>query len=216
MNLTITYYMSQIEQRRRQPRDDMISALTEADLVTPTGEVRKLDDLEVMGMLALISNAGNETVARMLGWAALVLDEYPDARREMAEDPSLISAGVEELLRYEAPSPIQGRYVTRDIELHGTVLPEGAKLALLTGSAGRDERKYPNPDTYDIHRSIDRHVTFGYGAHFCLGAALARMEGNVALAEVLRRFPTWEVDRSAVTYVATNTVRGPSSAPVSL
>jgi cytochrome P450 len=216
MNLTITYYMSQIEQRRRQPRDDMISALTEADLVTPTGEVRKLDDLEVMGMLALISNAGNETVARMLGWAALVLDEYPDARREMAEDPSLISAGVEELLRYEAPSPIQGRYVTRDIELHGTVLPEGAKLALLTGSAGRDERKYPNPDTYDIHRSIDRHVTFGYGAHFCLGAALARMEGNVALAEVLRRFPTWEVDRSAVTYVATNTVRGPSSAPVTL
>src|ERR1019366_10612204 len=124
-----------------------ISALTEADLVTPTGEVRKLDDLEVMGMMALISNAGNETVARMLGWSALVLDEYPDARREMAEDPSLVSAGVEELLRYEAPSPIQGRYVTRDIELHGTVLPEGAKLALLTGSAGRDERKYPDPDT---------------------------------------------------------------------
>jgi cytochrome P450 len=215
MNLTMAYYFSQIEQRRRQPRDDMISALVEADLTTPEGEVRKLDDLEVIGMLALISNAGNETVARMLGWASLVLDEYPDARREMADDPSLIAAGVEELLRYEAPSPIQGRYVTRDIELHGTVLPEGAKLALLTGSAGRDERKYPDPDTYDIHRSIDRHVTFGYGAHFCLGAALARMEGNVALAEVLRRFPTWEVDRSAVTYVATNTVRGPSSAPVS-
>ncbi len=97
------------------------------------------------------------------------------------------------------------------MELHGTVLPEGATLALLTGSAGRDERKYPDPDTYDIHRSIDRHVTFGYGAHFCLGAALARMEGTVALAEVLRRFPSWEVDRSAVTYVATNTVRGPSS-----
>jgi cytochrome P450 len=215
MNLTMAYYFSQIEQRRRQPRDDMISALTEADLTTPEGDVRKLDDLEVIGMLALISNAGNETVARMLGWASLVLDEYPDARREMADDPSLIPAGVEELLRYEAPSPIQGRFVTRDIELHGTVLPEGAKLALLTGSAGRDERKYPDPDTYDIHRSIDRHVTFGYGAHFCLGAALARMEGNVALAEVLRRFPTWEVDRSAVTYVATNTVRGPSSAPVS-
>ena len=212
--LTIGYYMSQIEQRRKQPRDDMITALVEADLTTPEGEVRKLDDLEVMGMLALISNAGNETVARMLGWAALVLDEYADARREMADDPSLIPAGVEELLRYEAPSPIQGRYVTRDIEMHGTVLPEGAKLALLTGSAGRDDRKYPNADIYDVHRSADRHVTFGYGAHFCLGAALARMEGNVALAEVLRRFPAWEVDRSAVTYVATNTVRGPSSAPV--
>jgi cytochrome P450 len=215
MGLTIGYYMTQIEQRHAQPRDDMITALVEANMTTPDGEVRKLSDLEVMGMLALISNAGNETVARMLGWAALVLDEYPDARREMADDPSLIPAGVEELLRYEAPSPIQGRYVTKDIEMHGTVLPEGAKLALLTGSAGRDERKYPNPDTYDIHRSLDRHVTFGYGAHFCLGAALARMEGNVAIAEVLRRFPAWEVDRSAVTYVATNTVRGPSSAPVS-
>jgi cytochrome P450 len=214
MGLTIGYYMTQIEQRHAQPRDDMITALVEADMTTPDGEVRKLSDLEVMGMLALISNAGNETVARMLGWAALVLDEYPDARREMAEDPSLIPVGVEELLRYEAPSPIQGRYVTRHVELHGTVIPEGSKLALLTGSAGRDERKYPNADIYDIHRSADRHVTFGYGAHFCLGAALARMEGNVALAEVLRRFPTWEVDRSAVTYVATNTVRGPSSAPV--
>jgi cytochrome P450 len=214
MGLTMGYYITQIEQRRKQPRDDMITALVETDLTTPDGEVRKLTDLEVMGMLALISNAGNETVARMLGWAALVLDEYPEARREMAEDPSLIGVGVEELLRYEAPSPIQGRYVTRDIEMHGTVIPEGSKLALLTGSAGRDERKYPNADVYDIHRSADRHVTFGYGAHFCLGAALARMEGNVALAEVLRRFPTWEVDRSAVTYVATNTVRGPSSAPV--
>jgi cytochrome P450 len=216
MNLTIGYYISQIEQRRLQPRDDMITALTEADLTSPDGESRKLDDLEVMGMLALISNAGNETVARMLGWAALVLDEYPDARREMAQDPDFIPAGVEELLRYEAPSPIQGRYVTRDIEMHGTILPEGAKLALLTGSAGRDERKYPDPDTYDIHRPIDRHVTLGYGAHYCLGAALARMEGKVALTEVLRRFPAWEVDRDAVTYVATNTVRGPSSVPVSL
>jgi cytochrome P450 len=213
--LTINYYMTQIEQRRRQPRDDMITALVEADLVPPEGDVRKLDDLEVMGMLALISNAGNETVARMLGWAALVLDEYADARREMAENPSLIPAAVDELLRYEAPSPIQGRYVTRDVELHGTVIPEGAKLALLTGSAGRDERKYPNPDTYNIHRGADRHVSLGYGAHFCLGAALARMEGKVALTEVLRRFPTWQADRSAVAYVATNTVRGPSSVPVS-
>jgi cytochrome P450 len=211
---TISYYMEQITLRRSRPRDDMITALLDADLETPEGEVRKLDDLEVMGMMALISNAGNETVARMLGWVALVLDEYPDARRQLVEDPTLIPAGIEELLRYEAPSPIQGRYVTRDVELHGTVIPEGAKLALLTGSAGRDERKWPNPDTYDIHRRIDRHVTFGYGAHYCLGAALARMEGKVALTEVLRRFPTWEVDRAAVTYVATNTVRGPSSAPV--
>jgi cytochrome P450 len=214
--LTINYYMEQITQRRSQPRDDMISALLDADLETPDGTVRKLDDLEVMGMMALISNAGNETVARMLGWTALVLDEYADARRQMVDDPALIPAGIEELLRYEAPSPIQGRYVARNVELHGTLIPEGAKVALLTGSAGRDERKWTNPDTYDIGRRIDRHVTFGYGVHYCLGAALARMEGKVALTEVLLRFPTWEVDRSAVTYVATNTVRGPSSAPVRL
>jgi cytochrome P450 len=212
--LTAAYYLSQVESRRRQPRDDMITALLEADLETPHGGVRKLHDDEVMGMMGLISGAGNETVARLLGWVAVTLDEYPDARREMAEDPSLVPLGIEELLRYEAPSPIQGRYVTRDVEMHGTVIPEGAKLALLTGSAGRDERKYPDPNTYDIHRSIDRHVTFGYGAHFCLGAALARMEGRVALTEVLRRFPTWEIDHGAVTYVATNTVRGPSSVPV--
>ena len=212
--LTIGYYMAQVAERRRQPRDDMITALVEADLATPDGEVRKLEDVEVMGMLSLISNAGNETVARMLGWAAVVLDDYPDARREMAQDPSVIPGAVEELLRYEAPSPIQGRCVTRDVEMHGTVIPEGAKVAFLTGSAGRDERKWPDADTYDIHRKIDRHLTFGYGAHFCLGAALARMEGKVALTEVLRRFPAWEVDREAVTYVATNTVRGPASAPV--
>jgi cytochrome P450 len=214
--LTFGYYHAQVEERRRHPRDDMITEMAQADLELPDGVVRKLDDLEVMGMMGLISNAGNETVARMLGWAALVLAEYPDARREMAEDPSLIPSGVEELLRYEAPSPIQGRYVSRDLEMHGTVIPEGAKMALLTGSAGRDERKYPNADTYDPHRTIDRHLTFGYGAHFCLGAALARMEGKAALTEVLRRFPSWEVDRDSVTYVATNTVRGPSSVPIQI
>ena len=127
MNLTIAYYISQIEQRRREPSDDMITAMLEADMTLPDGEVRKLDDLEVMGMMALISNAGNETVARMLGWAALVLDEYPDARREMAENLDLVPTGIEELLRYEAPSPIQGRYVTRDVEMHGTVIPEGRR-----------------------------------------------------------------------------------------
>ena len=216
LGLTFAYYHAQIDERRRAAREDMITEMIHADLELPDGTVRKLDDLEIMGMIGLISNAGNETVARMLGWAGLVLEEYPEARREMADDPSMIAPGVEELLRYEAPSPIQSRYVARDVEMHGTVIPEGAKIALLTGSAGRDERRYPEPDRYDIHRPVDRHLTFGYGAHFCLGAALARMEGRVALTEVLRRFPSWEVDRDAVTYVATNTVRGPSSVPVRL
>jgi len=215
MGHTITYYMEQIALRRENPTGDMISAMLSADMTTVEGEVRKLDDMEVVGMLALISNAGNETVARMLGWASLVFEEYPDARKEMVENPELIPTGIEELLRLEAPSPIQGRYAAKDIELHGTTIPEGSKVALLTGSAGRDERRYPDADVFDLHRKAERHVAFGYGAHFCLGAALARMEGKVALEEVFRRFPEWSVDRSAVTYVATNTVRGPSSVPVS-
>lgn len=214
--LTFAYYHEHVQKRRKDPQDDMITEMLEADMELPDGTVRKMDDLEVMGMMGLISNAGNETVARLLGWTSLVLADFPDARRAMAEDPDLIPQGVEELLRFEAPSPIQGRYVTRDVEMHGVTIPEGSTLGLLTGSAGRDERKYPNPDVYDIYRKIDRHVTFGYGAHFCLGAALARMEGRIAIREVLRRFPTWEVDRDKVTYVATNTVRGPSSSPVRL
>jgi cytochrome P450 len=214
--LTFAYHAEQIRRRRAEPADDMVSALLEAEVELPDGSSRKMEDIEVMGMMSLISGAGNETVARLLGWTSLVLAENPDARREMVNDPLLIPGGVEELLRFQAPSPIQGRYVTRDVEMHGTTIPEGAKLALLTGSAGRDERKYPDPDTYDIHRALDRHVTLGYGAHYCLGAALARMEGRVAMDEVLQRFPTWEVDLAAVTYVATNTVRGPSSVPVHL
>ncbi len=216
MGHTVTYYLEQIALRRKNPTDDMISAMLEADMTTVDGEVRKLDDMEVVGMLALISNAGNETVARMLGWASLVFEEYADARKEMVENPDLIPTGIEELLRLEAPSPIQGRYAAKDVELHGVTIPEGSTVALLTGSAGRDERKYPNADVFDLHRKTERHVAFGYGAHFCLGAALARMEGKVALQEVFRRFPEWSVDRSAVTYVATNTVRGPSSVPVSI
>ncbi len=214
MGLTIGYYISQITQRRAQPRDDMITALVEADLTTPDGEVRKLDDLEVMGMLALISNAGNETVARMLGWAALVLDEYPDARREMAEDPSLIPAGVEELLRYEAPSPIQGRYVTRDVELHG-IVPARRFDPRPADRLGRTRRAQVPRPRYVRHPPLDRSSRDLRLRRPLLPRRRAGPDGgHVALAEVLRRFPTWEVDRYAVTYVATNTVRGPSSVPV--
>jgi cytochrome P450 len=101
---------------------------------------------------------------------------------------------VEELLRYEAPSPIQARFVTREAEWHGQTVPAYSKIALLTGSAGRDEREFPDADRFDVTRQFDRHVTFGYGIHFCLGASLARLEGRVVLEETLARFPEWGVD----------------------
>jgi cytochrome P450 len=121
---------------------------------------------------------------------------------------------VEEILRYEAPSPVQARRMTRDVEIHGQTLPEGARVLLLTASAGRDHREYPEPDRLDVARKIDRHVSLGYGLHFCLGASLARLEARVALEETLARFPEWEVDWEATEMVHTSTVRGYAKVPI--
>ena len=123
-----------------------------------------------------------------------MLAEHPDQRRELADDRSLVPHAIEELLRYEAPSPVQARYVTATSSTTAQTVPEGSVMVLLNGSGNRDERQFPDGDRFDIHRKIDHHLSFGYGLHFCLGAALARLEGRVALDEVLQRFPDWEVD----------------------
>ena len=164
----------------------------------------------------MISGAGNETVARLLGWAATVLAEYPEERAKLVAMPSKIPNAVEELLRYEAPSPVQARRVKHDIEVHGQTVPEGSAMLLLTGSAGRDEREYPDADRFDVDRNIYRHVTLGYGTHCCLGASLARLESKVALEEVLRRFPEWNVEWDQTEMVHTSTVRGYARVPVTL
>lgn len=208
------YYWEFIQKCRKDPGDDMVSNMIATDFEAPDGTTRYLEDMEAMYMIGLISAAGNETVARHLGWVAYVYSDHPEERKKIVDDPSKSTNAVEEMLRYEAPSPIQGRYVTRDTELHGTTIPEGSKLALLTGSAGRDERRYPNAEVFDIDRDLDRHVTLGYGAHYCLGAALARLEGRVGLEETLKRFPEWEIDKEGVELVRTNTVRGPCKAPI--
>ena len=208
------YYWDEIQARRANPRDDMVSRILASDFEDSDGTRRTLTDIEAMAMISLISAAGNETVARHLGWAAVVYADWPGERRKVVENLSLVPNAVEELLRFEAPSPTQGRYVTRDVEIHGTVVPAGSKMALLTGSAGRDERHYPDADRFDVERKLDRHVTLGYGAHYCLGAALARLEGRVGLEETLKRFPEWDVERDRVVLVETNTVRGPASCPI--
>ncbi|MEX5710939.1 cytochrome P450 [Parafrankia sp. FMc6] len=210
-----TYWSEQIELRRRQPRDDMMTALVEAEVKSETGS-RRLTTQEAADFTNLLVSAGTETVARLLGWAGFVLAAYPDQRAEIAADPSLIGNTIEELLRYEAPSPVQGRVLTREVELHGTVLPAKSKVLLLTGSAGRDERKYPDADRFDIHRRFDSHVSFGHGVHFCLGASLARLEGRVALQETLRRFPEWDVDHDRAVRLHTSTVRGYEKLPITL
>ncbi|MDQ1429928.1 MAG: hypothetical protein QOF40_530 [Actinomycetota bacterium] len=202
-----------MEQRRKDPQDDLITGLVHAEL-DEDGELRTLTLEEIVGFVQLLSLAGTETVARLLGFAAVTLAQYPDQRQLLVDNPSLIPNAVEELLRFEAPSPIQSRWVARDVELHGVTVPRGSKMSLLNGSGDRDERHFENPDTFDVRRNIDRHLAFGYGTHFCIGAALARLEGKVALQETLRRFPTWDVDESRLERVHTSTVRGYTSVPM--
>jgi cytochrome P450 len=202
-----------MRKRRQEPRDDLISALVLAELDDVEGESRRLTDDEIVRFVQLIATAGSETVVRLLGFASVELARHPDQRSLLADDPTLIPNAVEETLRYEAPSPIQGRWVARDAEIHGKVVPRGSKMALLNGSADRDDRHFPDPDQYDIRRTIDRHLAFGYGTHFCIGAALARLEGRVAIAETLKRFPGWEIDEARIERIHTTTVRGYTSVP---
>ncbi len=207
------YFARYIAERRSAPRDDMMTDLLEAE-IEEEGGARRLTDVEVLVFIGLLSAAGNETVARLLGWAGDTLARFPDQRRALVERPGLIPNAVEELLRYEAPSPVQGRTLTRDARWHGRRVPAGATLLLLTGSAGRDEREYPDPDRFDVERRFERHVSLGYGIHFCLGASLARLEGRVALEETLARFPEWRVDPDAAEMVHTSTVRGYAKLPI--
>jgi cytochrome P450 len=208
------YFGRYVESRRSNPQDDMISDLMSAEIDLPDGSKRRLENAELLAFIGLLSGAGNETVARFLGWTCTLLDRHPDQRAALVAEPSLIPNAVEEILRYEAPSPVQGRRTTCEIELHGSVIPKGGKVLLLTGSAGRDEREYPEADRFDVTRDIDRHVALGYGTHFCLGASLARMEARIAIEETLIRFPEWEVRWDETERVHTSTVRGYHRVPV--
>ncbi len=207
------YLLGQVDDRRRHDRDDLLSDLVRAEVVHG-GDPRRFTDQEAADFANLIISAGTETVARLLGSAAVVLAEHADQRGELAATPALIPAAIEELLRYEAPSPVQGRWATRPVTLHGTSIPADAKVLLLTGAAGRDERKYAAADRFDIHRPIDHHVSFGYGIHFCLGAALARLEGRIALEETLKRHARWDVLHDQAVRLHTSTVRGWVNVPV--
>jgi cytochrome P450 len=213
-NVLNRYLSDQLKDRAQHPLDDMLTDLVRAEITDEHGELRKLTPSEATTFANLIISAGTETVARLLGNAAVVLAEHPRQRAELAADAARIPNAVEELLRFEAPSPVQGRWTTRDVELHGEVVPANSKVLLLTGAAGRDERKYADADRFDIHRPIDHHVAFGYGIHFCLGAALARMEGRIALEETLKRFPEWDVDHEHVVRLHTSTVRGFAQVPI--
>lgn len=207
------YLEGLVARRLADPTDDLISVIAHSE-IDEDGEPRRLTNAEITDFVLLLFSAGTETVMRLLGNAAVLLAEHPDQRSDLVAHPEISGNAVEELLRFEAPSPVQGRWTKRESTFHGTTIPEGSKVLLLTGSAGRDERAYPDPDRFDVRREMKHHVSFGYGIHFCVGAALARLEGRVGLEETLKRFPTWEVDRAVRQH--TSTVRGYSEVHIRL
>ena len=187
-------YADYIDWRVENPSDDIMTQLMTMEIVDENGTTRRLRRDEVLTYVLLINGAGTDTTRRLLGWAGKVLAEHPDQRHELVGDPSLIPNAIDELLRFEPPPYNVGRYVAKKAKFHGGTIPVGSSLLLLPGAANRDERRYPDPDTFNIHREVGQTMTFGFGAHFCLGAALTRLEGRIALEEVLTRFPTWDVD----------------------
>ena len=207
-------YAEYIDWRAEHPSDDLMTELLTSEFTDEHGTVRTLTRDELLGYIGLLSGAGNETTTRLIGWAGKLLAEHPGQRKDMVERPALVPNAIEELLRYEPPSPVQARAVTADVEHHGQTVPAGSVIVLLNASANRDERQFPDPDRFDIHRKVQRHLSFGYGIHFCLGAHLARLEARVALEELLKRFPEWDVDYDKAVQARTSTVRGWETLPV--
>ncbi len=203
-----------IDWRAEHPSDDLMTELLQAEVEDETGTVRPLRRDEILIYVNVLAGAGNETTGRLIGWMGKVLADHPDQRRELVEDPSLIPNTIEELLRFEPPAPHVARYVTQPVEFHGETVPEGSIMLALPGSANHDDRRFPDGDRFDIHRKIGQFLTFGFGIHFCLGAALARLEGRIVLDEVLQRFPEWQVDTERARLAPTSTVRGWETMPV--
>jgi cytochrome P450 len=201
-----------IDWRVDHPSDDLMTQLLNAEVEDDEG-LRRLTRSGVLLYTSMIAGAGNETTTRLIGFIGHLLAEHPEQRRQIVKDPSLIPMAIEEVLRYEAPSPVQARYVAGDVECRGTMIPEGSIMLLLNGSANRDERRYPDGERFDIRRG-DTHLSFGHGLHFCLGSALARMQARVALEEVIRRWPDWEVDYANAGKAHTSSVRGWAKLPV--
>jgi cytochrome P450 len=206
-----------IDWRAEHPSDDIMTELLHVEFQDETGTVRRLRRDELLTYISVVSGAGNETTTRLIGWTGKVLAEHPDQRRALAADRSLIPAAIEELLRYEPPAPHVARYVSRDVEYYGRCVPEGSVMMMLIGAANRDHRQFPpDGDVFDIRRETHQHLTFSVGTHYCLGSALARLEGRIALEEILKRFPEWDVDLTECKLSPTSTVRGWETMPAVL
>jgi cytochrome P450 len=210
-------FASYIDWRAEHPSDDIMTELLTAEFADETGVTRRLRRDELLLYLQVIATAGSETTTRLLGWAGKVLAEHPNQRRDLVNNRPLLPAAVEEVLRFEPPAPHVSRYVTRDMEYYGQTVPAGNAMMMIVGAANRDPRRFgQDSETFNIHREPHQHLAFGVGTHFCLGNALARLEGRIALDEILDRFPDWEVDLTNAELSPTSTVRGWESMPAVL
>ena len=203
-----------VDWRIDHPADDLTTELLNAEFTDETGRTRKLRREELLMFMNVVAVAGSETTTRLIGWAGKLLSEHPDQRRRLVDDRSLGPGAVEEILRFEPPALQAARHVTRDVEFHDTTVPAGSAIILLIGAANRDERRFGvNAEEFDVTRAPRQHLTFGVGAHYCLGNALARIEGRIALDEIMNRFPDWAVDLDNAVFSSSSVVRGWDSMP---
>ena len=195
------YMRELVRERRARPQDDLLSALIAAEI-----DDERLDDEQVVNMGYQLMVAGNDTTAAMISNGTLRLAENPDEREHLLDDPTLMPNAVEEMTRYDSPT-VQSppRITTRAVEIHGQRIPKGAPVVLIWMAANHDERRYADPGRFDVKRKLGRHMGFGHGLHFCIGANLARLEGRVAFGELLRIMPDYElmapVERWASTWL---------------
>ncbi len=213
---TGAFYYNLIQERRKQPQDDMISGLIAAEVERDSGGATQLDDIEITGFATLLGGAGAETVTKLVGNAIVQFARNPDQWQRLLDDRSKVPAAVEEVLRFEAPTQYNVRYSLKDAHLHGVTIPAGNPVFLLGGSANRDSDAFTDADKFDIDRDRTeaQNLGFGYGVHSCLGAALARLESAVALEKLLELMPRYEVIWDGCKRVSMTNVAGWSNVPV--
>ena len=205
----IARFQELIAEKRRRPAEDLISGLVAVEL-----EGRRLSDDEILGFCMLLIAGGNETTEKLIANTVHQLARHPDQRARLIAHPRRIPAAVEESLRFRSPTQYMARTTTRDVELHGSTIPKGEQVALLIGAANHDPRHFEVPGRFDIDRVMERHLAFGFGVHFCVGARLARLEARVALEEIHERLPDYEVDESGVSVVHATNVAGLATLPI--
>ncbi|MGD0291434.1 MAG: cytochrome P450 [Candidatus Binataceae bacterium] len=205
------YFEQVIEERRRNPKEDLITALVRAE-----EERQALTAREVLAMCLLLLIGGNETTTNLLGNTVITLLSHPAQLAQVRADLSIVPQMIEEMLRYLSPVQAIFRLATTDAEIAGSTIPAGSRVLILYGSANRDERQFPDPDTFDLARNPQDHLGFGFGIHYCLGAPLARLEASVAMDALLRRFPRIQLREPRPTWVDSFVVRGPKILPLEL